>query len=180
MSGWRTRPWGLSRSCARPGAPLLGSNSLPTCLSPRHTENQTESAGARPVRAACAWRGSARRTALIGLAACVVGTGGACLNGWGRSPPPPPHLWGEGPVGRMQERAERRAESLFYSKESNVIRLSGAVNETVAFEFLISAPPGGSSGLEVWIDDLLGERGGTIHASSTRMYRHWPVTVERY
>jgi len=96
-----------------------------------------------------------------------------------RQPEFVPVLWAAGPSERVNERDSPRARTICYSRERNAITLQGAVNETLGFEFVLSATSGPLAGLRLDAEDLVGPA-GSIPRTSIRLYRHWPLVVERY
>lgn len=68
-----------------------------------------------------------------------------------------------------------------YSRAENLIRIRGAVNEVVPFQFVLTAEAAPATGLEVRIEDFLRDGGGApIAAERCALYRVWPVRVERF
>ncbi|MCZ6682807.1 MAG: DUF4091 domain-containing protein [Planctomycetota bacterium] len=61
----------------------------------------------------------------------------------------------------------------------NIIRLSGAANEVVAFNLVLTAEPGDVGGVRIAATDLLAPL-GTIPKDRFEIYRYWPVTVAQY
>ncbi|HVP10966.1 MAG TPA: glycoside hydrolase domain-containing protein [Phycisphaerae bacterium] len=90
-----------------------------------------------------------------------------------------PQAWGAGSEEVVSTSQAPRDRTACFRRVDNTIRLSGAVNETVAFEFVLSATKGAAVGVEVSVSDLAGEA-GTIGKDAFHIYRHWPVTIERY
>jgi hypothetical protein len=90
-----------------------------------------------------------------------------------------PQAWGAGPSEPLAPGEPAREQTVCFSRTDNTIRLSGAVNETVAFEFFLTATAGPNTGVEVAVGDLVGSE-TNIPRSAFRLYRHWPVVIERY
>lgn len=88
-------------------------------------------------------------------------------------------VWAVGPSQRVEKDERVRDVSRFFNRLDNVIRLSGATNETVAFNLVLTAESGDVLGLRVAATDFSAEQ-GTIAKSGFRIYRYWPVTVTRY
>jgi len=104
----------------------------------------------------------------------------ACIGSLGhkvRSVLPRPSV--TGPSVSVETGESLPEDSVFYHRLENVIRLIGAVNETVAFQFVLSATDGQAAGVELVADDFVGSP-GTIPRDAVHMYRQWPVTIERY
>ncbi|HKQ48403.1 MAG TPA: glycoside hydrolase domain-containing protein [Phycisphaerae bacterium] len=60
-----------------------------------------------------------------------------------------------------------------------MIRLVGAVNETVGVECVLSAIGRPPASVGIGVEDFVGAT-ATIERSAVRMYRHYPVTIERF
>ena len=65
------------------------------------------------------------------------------------------------------------------AEPEQTVRLSGAVNETVAFKFILSAGEVAAVELELSAEDLVGEH-ARIGNNAFRMYRQWPIRIERF
>ncbi len=59
------------------------------------------------------------------------------------------------------------------------IRLTGAINDTVAFEYVVATGSTPVVGLTLAMEDLVSSS-GTITPDTARMFRHWPVTIDQY
>ncbi len=146
---------------------------------PSNHERSAAFAAGRPSREAGTARAkesgapAARLLFALALAATLPGCGPA------RERTVLPESRAVGPSEYADERpgASRVAASSRIS--GGVIRLAGAVNETVAFGFILSATAGTASGVEVSVGDWTGPA-GTIGSDAVRMYRHWPIVIERY
>lgn len=103
------------------------------------------------------------------LPACGPARGGSAL----------PETWAAGVSEPVQADLPPPDRTVHFNRSDNVIRLAGAVNETVAFECVLAAMTGTAVGVEVSIEDWTGP-GGMIGRDAVRMYRHWPIIVERY
>ena len=90
-----------------------------------------------------------------------------------------PQTWGTGPDEIVSTSQAPRDQTSCYNRTDNTIRLSGAVNETIAFEFVLSATSGSATGVEVSVADLVGDN-AAIPKDAFHFYRHWPVTIEQY
>lgn len=87
--------------------------------------------------------------------------------------------WATGPSEVIAPNEPPRRQSDYFDPTDRRIRLTGAVNETVAFQFVLTADDDLTQGLEISFEDLVSTA-GTIPRDAVRIYRHWPVTVERY
>lgn len=90
-----------------------------------------------------------------------------------------PEVWCAGTSDHASGIEKPRDTSALYDPGEQTIRLSGAVRETVAFEFVLAAGNSHAVGLEVRMEDLIGPEGG-IPKEAFRAYRHWPVTISRF
>ena len=104
-----------------------------------------------------------------------------------------PRLWAAGPSEVIAPDAPRREQTAYFDQNDPRIRLTGAVNETVAFEFILGGSDRFARGLEIGFEDLIlshqvdgsdgsptGVASGRIPRGAVHIYRHWPVTVDRY
>jgi len=89
-----------------------------------------------------------------------------------------PQTWAEGPSAPIESSRKPPDETAVFRRDDPTIRLSGAVNEIIAFEFVLSAAEGQAVGLELSAGDLAGPI--VIRADAVRLYRHWPVVIERF
>lgn len=95
-----------------------------------------------------------------------------------RKPPPLPITdSAESPMRRVW--IEDASDAAQPAKNDTPIRLHAAVNDTVAFEYVLTTGATPVVGLTVTLEDLQSPA-GTIARDSVRMYRHWPVTVDHY
>jgi hypothetical protein len=90
-----------------------------------------------------------------------------------------PEAWATGPSERTQFDLGPTDRTSCYSRADNLIRLAGAVNETVAFEYILTTRSAPAEGVEISVEDWTGPA-GVIGKDSVRIYRHWPIVVERY
>ena len=90
-----------------------------------------------------------------------------------------PQVWATGPSERVEAGEPLREETSHFRLSDKTIRLVGAVNETVGVECVLSAigRPAASVGIE--IENFIGAT-ATIERSAVRLYRHYPVTIERF
>lgn len=72
-----------------------------------------------------------------------------------------------------------QTRSDYFSPTSGRVSVRGAVNETIAFEYALTARDAALSGITVTPGDFAGPA-GKISSSAVRMYRHWPIAVDRY
>jgi len=110
----------------------------------------------------------------IAVLACILPTCGPA-----RERSVLPETWATGPSEPPQLDLEPPERTGCYSRAENVIRLAGAVNETVAFAYVLAARSGAVDGVQVSVDDWLGPGEG-ISKDAVRIYRHWPIVVDRY
>ncbi|MFQ5422366.1 MAG: glycoside hydrolase domain-containing protein [Phycisphaerae bacterium] len=87
--------------------------------------------------------------------------------------------WAADPTERIEASEPVRTDTPLYRTADNVIRLAGAINETVAFNYVLSAEDGRAEGLELSVEDLVAPE-GLIPPDRVRMYRPWPITVTRF
>lgn len=87
--------------------------------------------------------------------------------------------WATGPSEVIALNEAPRGQSDYFDPTALKIRLTGAVNETVAFQLVLTGSGGLTQGVKISFEDLLSSA-GTISRDAVRIYRHWPVTVERY
>jgi hypothetical protein len=120
-------------------------------------------AGPRPARVA--W-------SLLAFAALAT-----CTPSRTRSFLPQPTI--AGPSTRVETGKTPPEDTSYFIRAKNVIRLTGVVNGTVAFQFVLSATEGPGVGIELAAEDLRGSA-GTIGRDAVRMYRQWPITINRY
>ncbi len=92
---------------------------------------------------------------------------------------PLPGVWAMGPSERIDLHAPPTQESRFYSPRDGVIHLRGAVNETVAFQLVLTASDSHLRGLDVAVEALTSDS-ASISPEAVRIFRQWPITVERY
>ncbi len=90
-----------------------------------------------------------------------------------------PGVWATGPSERIDLHAPPSKETRVFSPADGVIRLHGAVNETVAFQFVLTGSDSHMGGLSVVVEELTSES-GSISPDAVRIYRQWPITIERY
>lgn len=90
-----------------------------------------------------------------------------------------PQVWAAGPSKRVLTTDSPRDETSCFSREEKRIHLTGAVNETVAFDFVLSAKEQFASGLVIEAEDLVSPS-GTIPRGRLRIYRHWPIAIDRF
>jgi hypothetical protein len=90
-----------------------------------------------------------------------------------------PQAWGTGPDEIVSPTQPPRDQTACFNRTDSTIRLSGAVNETVAFEFVLSATSGSAAGVEVSVTDFTGDN-AAIAKDAVHIYRHWPVSVDQY
>jgi hypothetical protein len=90
-----------------------------------------------------------------------------------------PQAWGTGPEEVVSSTQAPRDQTGCFNRADGTIHVSGAVNETVAFEFVLSATNGSAVGVEVSVTDFGGDK-AAIGKDAVHMYRHWPVLVDRY
>ncbi|MBN2560899.1 MAG: DUF4091 domain-containing protein [Phycisphaerae bacterium] len=117
------------------------------------------------------------RLIVLGLSVTLSVFLSACITHRNRSILPQPSV--VGPSMRVEADQPPRADTLTFVQAENVIRLQGAVNGIVAFQLVIPATTGQAVGVELAAEDLLGPA-STIHRDAVRMYRQWPITIERY
>ena len=87
--------------------------------------------------------------------------------------------WADGPTSPAGATKRKPEQTVCFSAPDNVIRLIGASGEIVAFEYSLLAEKGTHPSVRVALEDLVGEGGASIPASSARLYRHADMTVER-
>jgi len=92
---------------------------------------------------------------------------------------PLPGIWATGPSERIDLHAPPTKETRVFSPRDGVIHLRGAVNETVAFQFVLTGSDSHMGGLDVFVEEFTSES-GSISPEAVRVYRQWPITVERY
>ncbi|MEK6642921.1 MAG: hypothetical protein AABZ08_03365 [Planctomycetota bacterium] len=106
---------------------------------------------------------------------------------------PPPVVSAVGPSQRVMVEA-RVSDEAFFDPMTGRVRLGGAVNSVVAFQLMISALNAPASGIQLAVDDFAvvapidrattqaaeDTTGSVTARDSVRMYRQWPVVVERY
>lgn len=90
-----------------------------------------------------------------------------------------PGVWATGPSERIDLHTQPKKETRVFSPRDGVIQLHGAVHETVAFQFVLTGSDAPMGGLDVSIEELTSEH-GSISPEAARIYRQWPITVERY
>ncbi|MBK8270547.1 MAG: DUF4091 domain-containing protein [Planctomycetes bacterium] len=90
-----------------------------------------------------------------------------------------PTIWAVGPSEAILPRDSSGAPSDYFNAATGTVGLRGGVNETVAFEYVLSAQNATFAGVEVIAGDLKGPS-GIIPADSIRLYRHWPITIDRF
>lgn len=90
-----------------------------------------------------------------------------------------PAVWATGPNEVVDPAEPPRDETDYFSRSVRQIHLSGAINETVAFAFVLRGTEAFRGGLEVGFEALRSPA-GTISREAVVIYRHWPVTVERF
>lgn len=96
-----------------------------------------------------------------------------------KATPVPPFVWATGPTERIGRTQQPVLRGDYFDRASGAIQLDGAVNETVGCRLSITATRQPAAGLQVAVGDLTGE-GGIIRRGAVRVYRAWPVIVERY
>ncbi len=84
-----------------------------------------------------------------------------------------------GPSERIDLHVPPTNESRFHSPGDGSIHLRGAAGETVAFQFVLTASDSGVRELDVVVEPLTSES-GLISPEAARVYRQWPITIERY
>lgn len=92
---------------------------------------------------------------------------------------PMPASWATGPTEVIALKDAPPDRNDFFNSDVHEVGLRGAVNETVAFEFVLTAKDATYGGIDLSVDDLVGS-GGRISADNVRIFRHWPVVVDRY
>ncbi|MBI5763057.1 MAG: DUF4091 domain-containing protein [Planctomycetes bacterium] len=105
----------------------------------------------------------------------------------------PPSVSAVGPSQRLMADV-RVADAMFFDATTGRVRISGAVNSVVAFQLMISTLDSPAAGIELVAEDFNENpqtrvastqpdetsTAKTITRDAVRMYRQWPVTVERY
>lgn len=117
------------------------------------------------------------KTGAIGACLLFVVSVAGCIGALGSGTPPA--VWATGPSRRVLGPEIPDPENAYYARRDNVVRLSGAAGETVAFELVVTAASGTAAGLELTADNLTGP-GGTISADGIRAYQQMPVTIARF
>jgi len=90
-----------------------------------------------------------------------------------------PLVWAAGPSDRVESREPPRDETSCFKLSENTIRLVGAVNETIGFEYVLSAIGRPAASVEIEAEDFVSAS-ATIDRAAVRLYRHYPVRVERF
>lgn len=111
-----------------------------------------------------------------------------------------PQLWAVAP-GSPPPAATTQFESPYYNRNRNVIQIVGGVREVTAFTLGLSAGEAAAVGIEILTEPFEPTFGAQtvtaldastkpstpttpppapIPASSVRLFRHWPITVNRY
>ena len=120
-----------------------------------------------------------RRLFISAAAACASGLVLIGCRAVKKELPIAAEVWATGPSDRVGGFESPRVESPNFDRGTGVIRLSSAVNETIGFSFVISATKEAASGLEIRAEDLVGPE-CRIPPTAIRVYRPFPVVVERY
>ncbi len=90
-----------------------------------------------------------------------------------------PTGWAAGPSEVIEPTDKPRNETDYFDRFDDQISLRGAVNETLAFEFVLNAADTTFSGVELSVEGFVGPA-GRIPADAVRIYRHWSVVVDRF
>lgn len=145
-------------------------------------------------------RGGLRAGPLLGwlIAAFLTISAGACASRSTQSALP--QLRAVAP-GAPLTSAAAQVESPYYNRTRNVIQIVGGVREVTAFTLGLSAGEAVAVGIEILTEPFAPTFGGKpvtaldvstkpstpsvpppapIPASAVRMYRHWPITINRY
>jgi hypothetical protein len=87
--------------------------------------------------------------------------------------------WGIGPCSTPAGRQPPAEDTLFYSGSRRCVKLTAVVNQVAAFELIISPGPAPLTGVGVEAAEFTAST-GTLSRENIRLYRHWPVGIERY
>lgn len=111
-----------------------------------------------------------------------------------------PQLWAVAP-GAPPSTAAAPVESPYFNRNRNVIQIVGGVREVTAFTLGLSAGDAAAVGIEILTEPFVPASGSQaaappsasigpatpsmpapapLPASSVRIYRHWPITINRY
>ncbi len=90
-----------------------------------------------------------------------------------------PTGWAAGPSDVIGLQDAAREETDVFNAAEARISLRGAVNEVVAFTYILRAENIAFSGVEIAATDWTGPA-GVISRDHVRIYRHWPIVMDRY
>ncbi|HWL92475.1 MAG TPA: glycoside hydrolase domain-containing protein [Phycisphaerae bacterium] len=90
-----------------------------------------------------------------------------------------PAQWAAGASDAVGLKDPVQTENAVYRADQSKVVLRGAVNDVVAFEYVLAAGNATYGGLQVTATGLTGSN-GAIPREAARIYRHWPVTVDRF
>ena len=123
--------------------------------------------------------GPGRPKGRLVLCMMVMGLSGSCVPNESEPVVTMPKVWASGPSMVLDLNRPPRDETDYYNQDENRIRLRGAVNEIVPFEFALHGPEEGATGLTVSVE-ALKSASNVIPPDAVQIYRHWPVTIDQY
>lgn len=112
-------------------------------------------------------------TAIASMLLPLIGCGPPKTN------PIMPIAWAAGPSEPIGRTDAVGTQSDYFNAGSGSVSLRGAVNETVAFSYALRADNIAITGVQIMATDLAGPA-GRISADAVQLYRHWPITIDRY
>ncbi len=83
-----------------------------------------------------------------------------------------------GPAMRAETGKPLCSDTSVFIEDENVVRLTAAVNQTVAFQFILAAATDQAVGVKLAMEDLVGPT--VISRDVVCLYRQWPITIDRY
>ena len=124
------------------------------------------------------------RFALLAIAPACLSL--ACFGPSQRQPTGPqtpagfPDVWAAAPSADVDDtRNGPRTASPYFEPESRTIRASAAVGDAVGFQIVLEGGRNGANQLNIGAEPFTAG-GGTIPRDRIRLYRQYPVRVERF
>lgn len=106
-----------------------------------------------------------------GLAAAPVG----CVVEPGR-----PRLWAASDMVHLTDRTPPADHTSVWEADTRTIRLFSSTNETVSFQLIVDAPPGGLAQVRLAMGELTGPQKQKLPADCVRLFRMLPVKIGSY
>lgn len=92
----------------------------------------------------------------------------------------PGRLWVAGDMVHLTEQTVADKADPAWNAGERTVKIFSAANETVSFQLVLDAPPDGLTGVRMAVGSLYGSDRQKINADNIRLFRMFPVAIERY